>query len=33
MFTKENYSTAKKFNYTRCFIDDFHALNYDGHLQ
>ena len=32
MFTKENYSAAKKFNYTRCLIDDFHTSNDDGHL-
>ena len=33
MLTKENYSAAKKFNYTRRFIDDLHTLNYDGHLE
>ena len=27
MHTKENYSAAKKFNYTRRFIDDLHTLN------
>ena len=31
MLTKEKYSAAKKFNYTRCFIDDLHTLNNDGH--
>ena len=30
MLTKENYSAAKKFNYTRRFIDDLHN---DGHLE
>ena len=29
----ENYSAAKKFNYTRRFIDDLHTLNNDGHLE
>ena len=33
MLTKENYSAAKKFNYTRRFIDDLHTLNNDGHLE
>ena len=33
MLTKENYSAAKKFNYTRRFIDDLHTLNDDGHLE
>ena len=33
MLTKENYSAAKKFNYTRRFTDDLHALNSDGHLE
>ena len=32
MLTKENYSAAKKFNYTRRFIDDLHTLNNDGHI-
>ena len=31
--TKENYSAAKKFNYTRRFIDDLHTLNNDGHSE
>ena len=33
MLTKENYSAAKKFNYTRRFIDDLHTLNNDWHLE
>ena len=33
MLSKENYSAAKKFNYTRRFIDDLHTLNNDGHLE
>ena len=33
MLTKKNYSAAKKFNYTRRFIDDLHTLNNDGHLE
>ena len=33
MLTKENYSAAKKLNYTRRFIDDLHTLNNDGHLE
>ena len=33
MLTKENYSAAKLFNYTRRFIDDLHTLNNDGHLE
>ena len=33
MLTKENYSAAKKFNYTRRFIDDLHTLNNDGRKQ
>ena len=33
MLTKENYSAAKKFNYTRRFIDALHTLNNDGHLE
>ena len=33
MLTKEKYSAAKKFNYTRHFIDDLHTLNNDGHLE
>ena len=33
MLTKENYSAAKKFSYTRPFIDDLHTLNNDGHLE
>ena len=33
MLTKENYSAAKKFNYTWHFIDDLHTLNNDGHLE
>ena len=33
MLTKENYSAAKKFNYTRRFIDDLHTLSNDGHLK
>ena len=32
MLTKENYSAAKKVNYTRRFIDELHTLNNDGHL-
>ena len=31
MLTKENYSTAKKFKYTRRFIDDLHISNNNGH--
>ena len=33
MLTKEHYSAAKKFNYTRRFIGDLHTLNKDGHLE
>ena len=33
LLTKENYSAAKKFNYTRHFIDDLHTFNNDGHLE
>ena len=33
MLVKENYSAAKKFNYTRRFIDDLHTLNNDGRLE
>ena len=33
MLTKENYSAAKKFNYTRRFIDDLHTLINYGHLE
>ena len=33
MLTKENYSAAKKFNYTRRFIDDLHTLNNHGRLE
>ena len=33
MLTKENYSAAKKFNYTRRFVDDLHTPNNDGHLE
>ena len=33
MLTKENYSAAKKFNYTGRFIDELHTLNNDGHLE
>ena len=33
MLTKENYSAAKKFNFTRRFIDDLLTLNSDGHLE
>ena len=33
MPTKENYSSANKFNFTRRVIDDLHTLNNDGHLE
>ena len=31
--TKENYGVAKKFNYTRRYIDDLNTLNNDGHME
>ena len=31
--TKEDYQAAKKFNYTRRYIDDLNTLNNDGKLE
>ena len=33
ILTKENYGAARKFNYTRRYIDDLNTLNNDGQLE